>query len=285
MNNLSVLMKKYRTVTMGFAALWIYMFHEYIPMLVNFGRLGRVESFVKGIGCDGVEIFFFLSGLGLNYAMEHSSSLKDFYVRRFKRLVIPFLLVGILRCITNQWTLTEFIGNITTVNFFVKNIYSLLWFVPGIMALYLLFPLYYHFFRRSGNQTMFTANSILVWLIISVVFQANIRSDLFGFTNRIPVFLLGVWLGFITISKKDYVLKRADILHILLLGITGVYLQYKTNMCGVYYSYSATYGMPSTLIAVAIVMLLPLLLEGMRQVRGTNLIANGLCTVFPSLAK
>ena len=40
----------YRTELMGLAALWIYIFHEWVPLAPNIPVLGFIEGFVKQIG-------------------------------------------------------------------------------------------------------------------------------------------------------------------------------------------------------------------------------------------
>ena len=60
----------YRTELMGLAALWIYIFHEWVPLAPNVPVLGFIEGFIKQIGFFGVDIFFLLSGMGLIFAIE-----------------------------------------------------------------------------------------------------------------------------------------------------------------------------------------------------------------------
>ena len=54
---------------MGFATLWILMFHVYIPVLGRYDRLLAIESFIKRIGFCGVDIFLIASGIGLVHAI------------------------------------------------------------------------------------------------------------------------------------------------------------------------------------------------------------------------
>ena len=95
-----------------------------------------------------------------------------------------------------------FLKNLLGIHFFTRSIYSLLWFVPAITVLYLMFPLYYHFFRRSEHKNQFTIAVLLMWLLLTMLLRNKIRSDLFGFTNRIPVFIIGVLVGW-TAWKKE----------------------------------------------------------------------------------
>lgn len=259
------LISKYRTELMGFATLWIYFFHEHVPVFMALPIWGRIEAFVKATGCDGVEIFLLLSGIGLNYSIE-KRKLPVFYFRRVKRVIMPFLVVGVARYFTDKWSILQLIGNISGINFYAKNIYSLLWFVPAVMTLYAIFPLYYHFFNKTDNKGMFTANCILLWYILSVVLQGKIRADFYGFTNRIPIFLFGIYWGDKIKNRKDEaIFKKADVVFFALLGFVGIYLSYQVNFRMLAFAHMAIYAVHGSFIAVTIGVYLPIVLDKMME--------------------
>ena len=41
------------------------------------------------------EIFVFLSGMGLYYSFSKDSNVKKFYIKRYKRILIPYVIVAI----------------------------------------------------------------------------------------------------------------------------------------------------------------------------------------------
>lgn len=231
--NVFLLLSKYRGAIMGFAALWILFFHEWI-LLSEQSSTGafNVEQFIKIIGFCGVDIFLMLSGLGLTFSIK-KSSLPVFYLKRLKRIILPFLFMGILRCVLEKWPMEQFWKNILCINFYTETIYSFLWFVPAIITLYLVFPLYYWLFSKSSNKLVFTAAAITLWLIISIFIRDIMRVDLFGFTNRIPVFMVGVLFGWITQNKKP-VFTKLTWVFIGLVFILGLYLAYMTNLQGMF---------------------------------------------------
>ncbi len=186
----------YRTHLMGIAALWIYIFHEWIPLAPNIPVIGFTEGFIKQIGFFGVDIFFLLSGMGLIHAIE-KYSLSEFYKRRFLRVLPPYVLMAIVLMFASGWSFPQFLKNLFGITFFTENIYALLWFVPAITILYVLFPLYYAVFKKTENKTLFTGATIAIWLVASLIAAGHMRLDLFGFTNRIPIFLMGILLGWI----------------------------------------------------------------------------------------
>ena len=83
------LISKYRGAIMGFAALWILFFHEWVTLFVN-NQVGvNIEGYLKRIGFCGVDIFLLLSGIGLTFAIRKGNVL-TFYYRRIKRILLPF---------------------------------------------------------------------------------------------------------------------------------------------------------------------------------------------------
>ena len=90
------LFSKYRDVLMGMAILSILVFHYtedcYIAG-INYG--GVVKLYKTYIGSSGVDIFLLLSGLGLYYSYSKDNNLKNFYLRRIKRVLIPYLIISV----------------------------------------------------------------------------------------------------------------------------------------------------------------------------------------------
>ena len=62
MDNYVTLLSKHRSAIMGFAILWIMLFHLHVS--VDFTPF----MIIKRLGYGGVDIFLFLSGFGLYYS-------------------------------------------------------------------------------------------------------------------------------------------------------------------------------------------------------------------------
>ena len=211
-------LSEYRNALMGIAALSIYFFHAWIPITLEPQEssvicLSFLERFLKENGFLGVDIFFFLSGIGLTFAVE-KVSLPRFYYRRIRRIILPFVTVGIIRGIVQNWGWSLIIRNITGFNFFTKDVNAFLWFVPAILTFYLFFPAYYKLFTKVQNKILFTAGVIMIWLLVSTIIKDTARGDLFGFTNRIPVFVIGILIAtgtFQTVERLiDVLIARAS---------------------------------------------------------------------------
>ena len=227
------LLSKYRTAIMGFAALWILFFHTWVPVIENSPYdiiycLYYSERVIKRLGYCGVDIFILLSGYSLTFAKADCSLMK-FYFRRIRRILPIVLIVAIVRGLVEHWSFTEFLGNVSGFNFYAKHIFSFLWFITAIITLYLFFPPYYKLFCKAKNKYLFTGIAILIWLLTTLLLRDHLRYDFFSFTNRIPVFLIGIHFGYHTRNKKQYEFKIHDYLIIFVTFIAGIVLAYFYN--------------------------------------------------------
>lgn len=199
------ILNKYRAAIMGVAAIWIFIFHEqeleWTKVFFSPEFLSKAFYFIKRVGYCGVEMFLMLSGIGLVYARE-KHSLAAFYIRRTERVFIPFFMVALIRMILERWSFSDFLKKVFFYNFFFVRMNEFLWFVPAILILYMFFPLYYRFFKKSGNKYLFTLSACAIWLCLSLLAKGTMRGDMYGFTNRIPIFLVGILLGWMLREKS-----------------------------------------------------------------------------------
>ena len=84
---------KHRAQIMGFAAMWIFVFHvrneillfDNLPKWSFLPYVGNVDIYFDNIGFNGVDMFLFLSGWGLYHAIK-KHSLLVFY----KKIQAPY---------------------------------------------------------------------------------------------------------------------------------------------------------------------------------------------------
>lgn len=81
-------LSKYRGFLMGFAILWVMYFH--IPL--KFAT--EVGWFIHRIGFYGVDIFLFLSGLGVYYSLTKRPNVLGFYKARLVRILPAYIIVA-----------------------------------------------------------------------------------------------------------------------------------------------------------------------------------------------
>lgn len=238
------LLSRYRSVVMGFAALSIVYFHEWQYLFFGHDTLLRAEDVFHRSIIFGPDLFFLVSGIGLTFAMR-KYPLLPFWGKRLQRIAIPTLVAALCMALTWHWSLGDYIKNVTGFNFYAHNMYSFLWFIPAILTLYLVFPLYWRFYSRSKNPLVFTLVALAVWAAISYGGVHVIRPDLYGFVNRIPIFLTGVQLGWMTQQEKLPAEERRGTFSLqgkepLFWGVmavcfvAGAVLSYYTNQRGLY---------------------------------------------------
>jgi len=213
------LINEYRLEIMGVAALWVFAFHEWTDLIGNTGIVSDLAHFVSGAGFGGVDIFLFLSGMGLTHAIE-KYPVKVFYKRRFARVLPPYVLTVVLAALFRQWEVGYFLKTIIGYHFWTQNIYIVQWFGYMIIILYLVFPLYYYAFQKARSPYVFTVAALVVWYVAIAAFGGTIREDLRGFTDRIPIFLVGILCGW-TARKREIVFSNATWLFALLILAVG----------------------------------------------------------------
>lgn len=260
------LIMKYRNVIMGIAAIWIFVFHTWIPLYhepTNEITLffHSIEEYVRKMGYCGVDIFLLMSGMGLTYSIK-KGSVANFYKRRLRRVFLPYLAITLIRWPIDNWTLWMFLENATGFSFYTKNIHSFCWFVPAIATLYLVFPLYYRFFCKAKSKLLFTSLSIILWFLLSFVASGYLRGDLYEFTNRIPIFLIGIYFG--ELSQKHTGIRLTKIHYLLFLATfaSGLFLAYMYNFCD--FELILPYGkevIPNILISVSLAFYVAKLLD------------------------
>jgi hypothetical protein len=273
-NDLSLLFK-YRKFLMGFAALWILMTHEWQIVTNETSFFFVTENFIKRIGFCGVDIFLLLSGMGLYYSLE-KNSVSRFYYNRLKRVIFPFIIMASIVSQIDHWTNEFYFNVITGIGFYKTYIYLFLWFVPAVITLYLFTPVFYNFFKKAENKYLFFAGFIELWLLFSLMARNVMREDLYGFTNRIPIFVTGFLIGYLCKEKAIKITHR-NWFFILLTFILGMYLAYQSNFKGLGLILPVSNCcIPNYLISISLPLLMAKVLDKLHSIRGLAIIGKGL---------
>ena len=194
-------LSRFRGVLMGIAMLVVMMFH------VGFSRHDTFWFCVNRCGNVGVDMFLFLSGIGLWFAWTKAPSLGGewarlplFYRRRIQRIYPAWLLLSSLYYIPlyieGKFTLWQTVGNVLIGWRLWSGFVDEFWFIPMILAFYLVSPFYMMLIQRQR-----------VWCclpVVAMVFCVLLQywaplHDALGHLeilfSRVPVFLLGINAG------------------------------------------------------------------------------------------
>ena len=179
---------------MGFAIIIVMLFH------VNLSRSSAFFG-LRRMGNLGVDIFFFLSGIGLWYSWAKQQDWKRFYMNRALRIYPAWLIIAGYFYVSNYINLPvknatntiDLIGDILINWDFWLHDELTFWYVPATMMLYLFAPFYMELIRRHPIFRWLVVVP-LMWCIITQyvtpVHQAVGHIEIFW--SRVPVFFLGI---------------------------------------------------------------------------------------------
>jgi peptidoglycan/LPS O-acetylase OafA/YrhL len=187
---------KYRTQLMGLAAIMIILCHirgidsTSIPLLEKLLWFGNY----------GVEIFLFVSGIGMYYSLtKGNKSLMQWYKRRYVRISIPFILIAVsiypLRLILNiPANVSDFLLYITTLEFWIHHRGA--WYVAMLFPLYFVTP--YIVKIISAYKTKILIVSVLIMPLLGFSYiptENEIIQNIQFVTSRVPIFILGIGIA------------------------------------------------------------------------------------------
>ena len=164
--NVFSLMSRYRSELMGIAILGVLVGH-----FISLTGISHDIIWVKLLGIVPrlafTQGFLLLSGLGLYYSFTHNGDIRQFYVRRIKRLVIPFFLLSawyfIYTDFIADFSPVLFIGHVSSIAFWFVGNYCGMWYIAISFVMYALFPFMYkllinsNLHRLGGGQNMLTS--------------------------------------------------------------------------------------------------------------------------------
>lgn len=221
MNNLNKftgnwgLISKYRSALMGFAAIFIIIFHttlycsDIYPMDTFINVL-----FYRVMDCFniGVEIFLFVSGVGLYFAYEKKPQFKTYYIKRILNVYLIFFVVNIFKyffydILIFQNDAKTFIEDLFGLNFIFGRSNSG-WYVVFAMVLYLVYPLIYKITKKLEGykyNTLIWFPFIILWFVILILIRNTEFYNAYevGLT-RFPIFLFGCYCGSLVKNKQNF---------------------------------------------------------------------------------
>ena len=263
-----------RNILFGISILWIILLHT-----TNYPSIDKWEGFRENshlfslynlinLGGDGVDIFLFLSGIGLYYSFSRCSDLKLFYQKRLKRVLIPYLIWG-----GAYWFIRDniyaqnpggFFEDLFWVTYWRDKVVTY-WYISFILSMYLIYPIISYMLESRYRNINLVVLLTLALGTIYLVYTGN--PELYGNIERslarIPIFILGCYWGRIVKSGKP--MSEGWIIYALLIPWLGGILQYIGRNGGIPWKVTSRlwYG----LLAIAICILFSLLFSVVRLTR------------------
>lgn len=208
-----------RAFIMGIATLLVMFFHTYIDYdeIIKNEGLANFMDFLHYRCNIGVDIFLFLSGVGLYFSCK-KNKLSTFYKNRFIRVIPAFLIVTV--CYFLYIGESDKIFNALSLSSLIVEGDRFLWYIKLILVLYLMFPLIYKIINKYDFSGLFI--SVCIVILFSTIYCFV---DMRGYENieialtRIPVFLIGTYFGKMIDDKKFISKKVIPVCLILFLAI------------------------------------------------------------------
>lgn len=138
---------KHRTELMGLATIFIIVFHSSIYV-----KDITILQSLKNIGDFGVDMFLFLSGIGLYFSYTKDRNKVKFYKNRFIRIMpyyIPIAIVWYMFYnIVFEGDIQRSLIDISTLGFWIHG-NMCMWYISAILVLYLITPYYIDLMKKT----------------------------------------------------------------------------------------------------------------------------------------
>ena len=185
---------------MGVAIIWVVLYHY---------KLQGFASVITGHGFTGVDLFMFVSGMGLFTSMYRKNITLAFYKKRLVRIFPLYLIFGLFyELLKGGFSFSFYAWSYSTLAFWTNgNNNDFGWFIPGIIGVYIGFPYLYRtlFLKQIDKTILVVLLSLLSFFIFynSCINQQLISDDHFLLLYRLPVFILGTLVGYTIKEGKN----------------------------------------------------------------------------------
>lgn len=226
----------YRNVAYGLASIWIVLYHlegyRYveIPVITKIFYMGNVP----------VDIFLFLSAIGLSYSIE-KNGLKQFYKNRFNRILIVYFLTitpfeiwkWFISMDITAVTVPNFLFELSTLSYFFneEGLFPV-WYIPCILLFYMCFPFLYRIYRKNKWYIIILICFFVCTTVILIETDSVIIRNIERTFARIPIFLFGIFVS--DYVKNDKRINNMWILGAFLVVIITMFIYPVTNALKVY---------------------------------------------------
>ena len=195
---------RFRAEQMGAAMLFVILFHV---------ALDRGDPFygLRRCGNVGVDIFLFLSGVGLWFSWVKTPDVLRFYRRRLLRIVPTWIVVATAFYLPDylgarrfSHSIVDLIGDITINWDFWLHDELTFWYVPAIMALYLVAPWYMRLIQSRPVYRWLPLLMVIWCVMVQWVLPIHhVVGHIEIFWSRVPIFFIGINFGEMVRTRRQ----------------------------------------------------------------------------------
>lgn len=218
-----------RSAIMGLMAILIIVYHA--KWITNNWLF---DNTINKFGSIGVDVFIFVSGFGIAYALTKYDSFEKYYGKRLGRILPPYyafeifnsLLAIVLAAIGINNNLMQPLESwLVPVGVWVnqdphRNL-SYKWYISAILGFYLLAAVIYPAMKKSKHLYLTTV--IFLFITISFIPYIAEMGNMPFAIQRIPVLVIGLAVGVASLRKeKEYQKPTLGLILLTLLCIIGI---------------------------------------------------------------
>lgn len=239
---------RYRSQLMGLAIIFVVLFHVWLPTSNTFYPLRR-------LGNIGVDMFLFISGLGLWHSWTYSrlgkrldgdgalslgTALRRFFSRRYLRIYPTWIVVAgyfyISAYVARPGSgyspdILNLAANVLCGWSFWRVDDLTFWYVPATMMLYTFAPAYMELVRRCPSYRWLpVAFMVLAAMVYYVPLLRHNVGHLEIFFSRIPIFLIGINAGEWIMQKRT--MEKESLWMLLIVFVLSMWLCLRLEYIG-----------------------------------------------------
>ncbi len=200
------LLSEYRMQLMGVCAIGVILCHANLS--VSDVQLPLLIRYFFGLGNQGVDIFFLLSGLGMYYSLQRQEPLRTWYLKRFCAVCISYVLLAtpfyIWFVADRGGTVLDFFAHLSFVGFWVEDFGA--WYLAVLIPLYAVTPFVGRWIDSSRRREITAAAVILGVFSVCLIgkgFSEGVLNNVFSRFLHSPTYFLGYALGKEVKEKKS----------------------------------------------------------------------------------
>ncbi|MFA5546136.1 MAG: acyltransferase [Sphaerochaetaceae bacterium] len=254
----SDLLSKHRSSLYGVAAIMIICVHS-CKFWGNESALARLASSIFQYGSLGVPVFGFLGGVGLYFSLIKKPKLSTYYLKRFKRVFLPYLCIAFIwyayEYLILKFDFMSFCMEISTVGFWTQH--TSMWYIAMLIPVYALFPFYSRWIERGKRGIRTTVAIIIIFLLMVIIYHIDpsLHQHLQLVLRTLALILFGYYLGEKVIRKE-----RLSILYVI--APIALFATYKLILrCFHLPEYEPFWSMNFAFLALPVSIVLSILFE------------------------